>query len=813
MNSYSFRSLSDIEFEEMCCDLLTQYLKIDFRTSPRGRDNGIDLQYRDDKVNVVVQIKHYCNSTFSNLKSSLKKEVDKVDSIAPTRYIVVTSLTLTPSNCDDVIAVINKNSTHITSTSDIIDLGKLNSILSRTGYEWIENKYYKLWLSSTNVMNRIYCNAEVNNISYLVKEISEESKLFVATKTYECALNQLGENSLLIIHGEPGIGKSTLAKMLVLKYLEDSYSLKFVSGNKLHQLNSILSPDENSKEVIFIDDFLGANFLELINSNSENELIYFIRRYIKSKSKKVILTTRTTIFNKACVNYEKLDRMNASIDKLLMRISDLNRVDKARILYNHCYFKLKDEYFAVISSNSRFLKIIDHPNYNPRLIEFITDKQLLCNIEPTKYWDFIDITLDNPYAIWKHEYLKKIGDEERFIIDTLFSLKGEAKIDNLEECYNSRYEYEIRKNSTKRKSNSFKEGIEVLANGFITIELDGENYIDSVVKFSNASITDFLLAYYDENKLDQNRVIESIVFIDQLFNFGLIQVYSFYDDEKRIKANSVSVKIVREVLLEKYDEIKVINKVTTSKFRCLSEFIREHYPTDECLLELEFEKLGDFIHDIGKAIKWGEFHVLNDLYYYKSKDSKVSRILTKNMGSLSKKLIKRATDIESFQNTIRSISAFDEQVLSKLLTEMEIRSAILLMIKNEIDETFAAFCQDESNYSNYLIDDEVMDNNITPNFDFIMLHERVDSVFMTKLNEIGSAIYEEIKFLVDNPNYYVHSLIDDLLLNSSQYYSTVTDDFMFYFGHQITDKADTQDEDLSKSDLEYINRMFTSCSE
>ena len=57
------------------------------------KDQGIDLRYAKNSDNeIIVQCKHYKNSKFSNLIKSLKEEVNKIQKLNPSRYIVVTSL-------------------------------------------------------------------------------------------------------------------------------------------------------------------------------------------------------------------------------------------------------------------------------------------------------------------------------------------------------------------------------------------------------------------------------------------------------------------------------------------------------------------------------------------------------------------------------------------------------------------------------------------------------------------------------------------------------------------------------------------------
>ena len=75
---FNYKNLCDYEFEILCKDIMQKKLGVPFQIFARGRDGGIDIT--DDTVskNVVIQVKHYINSKYSDLISSLKKEVSKV---------------------------------------------------------------------------------------------------------------------------------------------------------------------------------------------------------------------------------------------------------------------------------------------------------------------------------------------------------------------------------------------------------------------------------------------------------------------------------------------------------------------------------------------------------------------------------------------------------------------------------------------------------------------------------------------------------------------------------------------------------------
>lgn len=80
MSNYNFKTLNDKEFENLTRDLLSAEMEIEFQSFKSGKDKGIDLRYSTTLDNkIVVQVKHYANSTFAQLKHTLRNtELPKI---------------------------------------------------------------------------------------------------------------------------------------------------------------------------------------------------------------------------------------------------------------------------------------------------------------------------------------------------------------------------------------------------------------------------------------------------------------------------------------------------------------------------------------------------------------------------------------------------------------------------------------------------------------------------------------------------------------------------------------------------------------
>lgn len=80
-------------------------LSTNLRLFAKGRDGGIDLTDNTLTHNIVVQAKHYIGSKFSNLRSSLEKEIKKVHKLNPNQYYICCGMQLTDANVREIYNV------------------------------------------------------------------------------------------------------------------------------------------------------------------------------------------------------------------------------------------------------------------------------------------------------------------------------------------------------------------------------------------------------------------------------------------------------------------------------------------------------------------------------------------------------------------------------------------------------------------------------------------------------------------------------------------------------------------------------------
>ncbi|MFQ4134932.1 restriction endonuclease [Nodosilinea sp. PGN35] len=184
MLNYNFESISSYEFECLSRDLLQIKLGIHLESFKSGRDRGIDLRHISDKSNsLIIQAKHYAGSGVQKLKRDLEKiELSKVKKLKPNRYIISTSVGLSPKDKDDILEIF---SPYCASCGDIYGKEDLNNLLGQNSE--IESRYYKLWLSSTVVLERILKSSILNRTQIELENIHKRMKFYVQNSSYSQA--------------------------------------------------------------------------------------------------------------------------------------------------------------------------------------------------------------------------------------------------------------------------------------------------------------------------------------------------------------------------------------------------------------------------------------------------------------------------------------------------------------------------------------------------------------------------------------------------------------------------------------------------
>mgnify|MGYP000961192569 CR=1 FL=1 len=418
MADYDFSTLNDKEFEVLCTDILSLHEGQRFERFKPGRDSGVDGRFfAADGTEVILQCKHWQSTPLERLIKSLQSsELPKIARLNPKRYILAVSHPLSRA---DKSAIAHILAPYVRQSDDIFGREDLNDILAKN--PTLERRHYKLWIRSTAVLQYLLQKPILDRSAFALEDILAEAKLYVPTANHSASLEKLETLGTVIISGAPGIGKTTLANHLVLHYIEKGFSLLKIA-DEIREAEGAFTNDE--KQMFYFDDFLGRNYLEALTGHEGSHIVQFIKRITRDRTKRFVLTSRTTILNQGKALIDVFSQNNLNRNEFEITIESLSDLDKAHILYNHIWHSdLEPAFVDQLYAERRYRQIIAHRNFNPRLIRFITDANALADCDAESYWPRIQKLLGNPANVWEHPFEAQLDDFGRTLV-LLVALNG-----------------------------------------------------------------------------------------------------------------------------------------------------------------------------------------------------------------------------------------------------------------------------------------------------------------------------------------------------------------------------------------------------
>jgi hypothetical protein len=502
-----FDDLSDYDFELLVADLLGVALGRTFETFPRGADGGIDLRAQLGNGQHYVQCKHYAKSSFAQLKRAAAKELKEAikRGLRPRRYTFVTSHSLTAAKKTILVDTLKPL---VRDQRDVLGPDDLAALLRK--HPQVERAHVKLWLRGAGALERIV-NAEVFARSdALVGDIMADLPRYVQTQSFSDAQDLLGAHNVVIIAGPPGVGKTTLARLLLLDSLHAGYTPYLVQSN-VEEAWRLIKDEE--PQVFFFDDFLGRTALFDTVSDDARDLANFIRRVRRSHGTRLVLATREYVLQTAKQTVEELKWQELDADRYSLTLDRYSRLDRARIFYNHVYFSEEVDAAACadLLKDRRYLRVIDHQAYSPRLIEWMTGLggHRLSGKERRNFADFCVSVLDDPESLWQHAYSQGLGPSERCLLQLLPALPVNVPPSDLEEAYSAA----ARRRGLPSGKPAFESALRVLQDSFISIRDWGLDRIS--ISVLNPSLIDFLKQRLVDEPAEIYLGLECAVFFEQ----------------------------------------------------------------------------------------------------------------------------------------------------------------------------------------------------------------------------------------------------------------------------------------------------------
>jgi hypothetical protein len=428
-------NLSDYEFEGLVGDLLGAELGVRFERFTRGRDGGIDLRHiptRSARPD-IVQAKHYKGSTLSSLRTAVKNEARRLrqGKVKVRSYRLATSLGLTPANKTELAGLL---APWIRREDHVLGVADLEALLD--DYPTVERRHVKLWLGSAAQLTALLRAGTHARSRVLAQDIARTLPLYVQGDTFFEAHARLRKYGVLLIAGSPGIGKTTLARMLVAEAIGEDYEPIEVSADITEAWDTW---DPDVRQIFLYDDFLGRTVLGELAKNEDSRLLSFMREAAHSANTLLVLTTREYILQEAVQSFEAFRRHGLSKMRFLLSLPSYSALERARILHNHVWHsKLPMRAKEELATNRGYSRIVAHRNFNPRVIEYITGLQPGHPIELEEHSSWLDFaahSLDHPIEIWRQAFDRELGDIERSLLLCLVTMPDEAQFDDLQRAF------------------------------------------------------------------------------------------------------------------------------------------------------------------------------------------------------------------------------------------------------------------------------------------------------------------------------------------------------------------------------------------
>lgn len=666
--SYDFGRLSFDDFEDLAADILADQEKCRVEVFKKGKDQGIDgrfLSCHNEKC--IIQAKHRPEAKIPALISEINKtEVHKAQKLGADRYIYFTSTPLNPSDKDKIMAAFKG---YIKSTKDIFGKDEIEAYVSSKPE--IERTHYKLWLSSVTVIQNIMKSEIIGDSEFTAQEILNESEYYKALPYHYDAIDKLERENVIIITGNPGNGKTTLAKNICLHYIGYGYKLINI-GSKFFESSGFLTKYNDVNTIFYFDDFLGRNYLEAMSDRTDSEILKFIRRVQASDKSKFILTSRTNILNRRKSEVEEYDIRKSYEREYLIDISQASNLDKARILYIHARKSSLDiNYVRNILEDKFYRTIVEHKNFNPRIIEYLFDASRIQSdsILPIGFKEYILKNLSNPHKIWDICF-KKQAEISKFLVCAI-AYSGSSGITEVEL---RNFHEQIRIVNKRAKGDhtfdNFEDCIKTILGSMVsrTIGYDGTATYDTF----NPSINDYII----------NKYANESMFVADIF--------SCFDDFSKLRS------IIR---IHKTGQSGVVDKTIKGIIKNITDLHlekSEDYLDQLIYLSVRYSQSNQ---NIKLFSEW--YHRYN---YHTFTPSNILRFL-RNLLSIEKSGIRIIEDKYKYN--------FINRCIKRCNDIQDVEEVSLLMFRYELDQ--------EMNLVNNL--EDALDSIFTSDFDSIIADE------------------------------------------------------------------------------------------
>lgn len=300
MHNLGFHNLLNAdEFVHFVRDVLEIREKgLKFTSYKRARDGGIDIRCTNSEKKIIGQVKLYNPDNYRSLINSLHAEVGKCKKNRPDRYILCLGSSLTPQQAIEILDLFEG---YIQCEEDIVDGIKLNKYINQPEYERLKEVYSTLLVPDLtyveHIIDRVVNRRTLNNTEELFEKIREHHCLYYNTLQYRKVLEKLNEDRIVIITGNPGLGKTTTAEMIIQQLLVRTW-------DHVYKLDKVLDIRDlflkNKKQLFFVDDFWGSQMEKKITNRDYLKQFVEVIDMIRRNEQHYLIMTSRNLYRSIC---------------------------------------------------------------------------------------------------------------------------------------------------------------------------------------------------------------------------------------------------------------------------------------------------------------------------------------------------------------------------------------------------------------------------------------------------------------------------------------------------------------------------------
>ncbi|MEV1001826.1 restriction endonuclease [Nonomuraea sp. NPDC050202] len=492
MDSFDLARLTDVDFEVLCQDLFGSKLGVRLEKFGPGPDAGVDLRYESapGSAEIVIQCKHRMASSSSDLIRHMEKsELVKIRALRPKRYILATTVRLSKM-AKDKLAVLLHPYAH--GPGDIYGLDEIVAEL-RNDPALVERNF-RLWLSGTNVLRSLLNRDALQRSSRLIEDAVESARTYAINDSLTRALSILNDRHVCLISGIPGIGKTTLALMLVTIHLQAGFSV-FEISRDVDEIDAVWDDDEH--QLFYYDDFLGQTTLrEPLSKNEDVRLLKMLHRVRRSENKRFVLTTREYLLEQARLTYARLHQEDFSPWQCVLSVDSYPLEVQESILHNHLYFSgLAASDRHAFRQGKAYHRIVGHRNFNPRMVQQSLAVSASQDEDGSVAAHRMIRALSHPETLWEHIIHNQVDPTCAHILSVLLVLEQPVVQIELEnavqvfvEALGEHWDYQ-----------AFRKSLKVLQGTMVRPVPPEHTPYSALIEFHNPSIRDYMRSFVKED--------------------------------------------------------------------------------------------------------------------------------------------------------------------------------------------------------------------------------------------------------------------------------------------------------------------------